>query len=70
MDVSGDNCDGTIFSDGTSTRELPSDGTDDFREQFYVTADRMLRESGPYLDEQPKITRFAQEVLVPRLTSK
>lgn len=68
VDVSGDNVDGAIFSDGPSTWEYPFDGTDDFREQFYVTADQVLRESGPFPDEQPEITRFAQEVLAPGST--
>lgn len=68
VDVSSDNCDGAIYSDGTSTREHLFDGTDDFREQFYVTADQVLRNSGPYPDEQPEIIRFAQEVLVPGST--
>ncbi len=40
----------------------------DFQEQFYVTADRVLRTEGPYPDEQPEMTRFAQEVRVPRST--
>lgn len=71
VDVSGDNIDGVIFSgDSAQTGERPFDGTDDFREQFYVTADRVLRDSGPFPDEQPEITRFAQEVRVPGSTSK
>ena len=65
VDVSGDNCDGVTCSDGASTWERPFDGTDEFREQFYVTADRVLRDNGPFPDEQLEITRFAQEVLVP-----
>lgn len=71
VDVSGDNCDGVdYYENGVSTGHRDFDGTDDFREQFYVTADRVLRDSGPFLDEQPVITRFAQEVLVPGSTSK
>ena len=50
------------------TGERSFDGTDDFREQFYVTADRILRDSGPFPDEDPAITRFAQEVRVPGST--
>lgn len=66
VDVSGDNIDGVdYYENGTSIGSRGFDGTDDFREQFYVTADRVLRESGPFPDQQPEITRFAQEVLVP-----
>ena len=50
------------------TGERSFDGTDDFREQFYVTADRILRDSGPFPDENPEITWFAQEVRVPGST--
>lgn len=66
VDVTANDCDGVTFheTDG-STRHRPFDGTDDFREQFYVTADRVLRTEGPFPDEDPEITRFAQEVLVP-----
>lgn len=69
VDVSGDNIDGVIYTEnGAQTDERPFDGTDDFREQFYATADRVLRDSGPFPDEQPDITRFAQEVRVPGST--
>ena len=69
VDVSGDNIDGVIYTENSvRTGERPFDGTDDFREQFYVTADRILRDSGPFPDEQPEITRFAQEVRVPGST--
>lgn len=69
VDVSGDNIDGVIYTEnGAQTGERPFDGTDDFREQFYVTADRVLRDNGPFPDEQPEITRFAQEVRVPGST--
>lgn len=69
VDVSGDNVDGVIYTEsGAQTGERSFDGTDDFREQFYVTADRVLRTEGPFPDEQPEITRFAQEVLVPGST--
>ena len=69
VDVSGDNIDGVIYTEnGAQTDERPFDGTDDFREQFYATADRVLRDSGPFPDEQPEITRFAQEVRVPGST--
>lgn len=69
VDVSGDNCDGAdYYENGVSTGSWDFDGTDDFRKQFYVTADRVLRESGPFPDERPEITRFAQEVLVPGST--
>lgn len=69
VDVRGDNIDGVIYTEnGVQTGERPFDGTDDFREQFYVTTDRILRDSGPFPDEQPEITRFAQEVRVPGST--
>lgn len=67
--MSGDNIDGVIYTEnGTQTGEHPFDGTDDFREQFYVTADQILRTDGPFPDEQSEITRFAQEVRVPGST--
>lgn len=66
VDVSGDNVDGVdCYENGASAGSRDFDGTDDFREQFYVTADRVLRDEGPFPDEQPEITRFAQEVRVP-----
>lgn len=69
VDVSGDNMDGVIYTEnGVQTSQRLFDGTDDFREQFYVTADRVLRDNGPFPDEQPEITRFAQEVRVPGAT--
>lgn len=69
VDVSGDNIDGVdYYENGIQTGRRDFDGTDDFREQFYVTADHVLRESGPFPDERPEITRFAQEVLVPGST--
>lgn len=69
VDVSGDNVDGVdCYENGASTGSRDFDGTDDFREQFYVTADRVLRDEGPFPDEQPEITRFAQEVRVPGST--
>ena len=74
VDVTGNDCEvADIRVTGThgellEEREVPFDGTDEFREQYYVPAEWILRESGPYLDEQPEITRFAQEVLVPEST--
>lgn len=69
VDVSGDNIDGVIYTEnGVQTGARPFDGTNDFREQFYVTADRILRDNGPFPDEDPAITRFAQEVRVPGST--
>lgn len=66
VDVSGDNIDSVIYTEnGAQTDECSFDGTDDFREQFYVAADRVLRDEGPFPDEQRSITRFAQEVRVP-----
>lgn len=67
--VSGDNIDGVdYYENGIQTGSQDFDGTDDFREQFYVTADRVLLDSGPFPDEQPEVTRFAQEVRVPGST--
>ena len=69
VDVSGDNIDGVIYTEnGVQTGERSFDGADDFREQFYVAADRVLRTEGPIPDEQPEITRYAQEVRVPGST--
>lgn len=69
VDVSGDNIDGVTYTEnGVQTGERSFDGADDFREQFYVTADRVLRNEGPFPDEQPEITRFAQEVRAPGST--
>ena len=66
VNVSGDNIDGAdYYENGISAGSRGFDGTDYFREQFYVSADRVLRTEGPFPDEQPEITRFAQEVLVP-----
>lgn len=67
--MSGDNIDGVDYCEnGVSTGSRDFDGTDDFREQFYVTADRVLRTEDPFPDECPEITRFAQEALVPGST--
>lgn len=70
VDVTAADCDGVIFTTSGSTEEsnLFFDGTDEFREQFYVTADRVLKNEGPFPNEDPEITRFAQEVLVPGST--
>lgn len=70
VDVTAADCDGVIFTTGGSeeSSERPFDGTDDFREQFYVTADRILWDEGSFPDEDPEITKFAQKVLVPGST--
>lgn len=66
VDVTADDCDEVSFYEaGAETGQHFFDGTDDFREQFYVTADWVLRPEGSFPDEAPEITRFAQEVLVP-----
>lgn len=71
VDVTGNDCEvADVRVTGSrgevlEQREVPFDGTDEFREQYYVPAEWILRESDPYPDEQPEITRFAQEVLVP-----
>lgn len=72
-DVTAKDCDEvntTVISTSGGTQEsfIPFDDTDNFREQFYVTADRVLRAEEPFPDEDPKVTRFAQEVLIPGST--
>lgn len=74
VDVTGNDCEVAdvrvtgFHGEVLEQREIPFDGTDEFREQYYVPAEWILRESGPYPDEQRSITRFAQEVLVPGST--
>lgn len=74
VDVTGNDCEtANVRVTGShgevlEQREVPFDGTDEFRELYYVPAEWILQESGPYPDEQPEITRFAQEVLVPGST--
>lgn len=74
VDVTGNDCEvADVHVTGScgevlEQREVPFDGTDEFRELYYVPAEWILRESGPYPDEQPEITRFAQEVLMPGST--
>lgn len=67
VDVTADDCEEVMFttSGSTESSERLFDGTDKFREQFYVTADRVLKAEESFPDEDPEITRFAQEVLVP-----
>lgn len=71
VDVTGNDCEvADVRVTGShgkvlGQQEVPFDGTDEFRELYYVPAEWILQESGPYPDEQPEITRFAQEVLVP-----
>lgn len=70
VDVTADDCEEVMFITSGSTEEshLSFDGTDAFREQFYVTADRVLRDEGSSPDEDPEIVKFAQEILVPGST--
>lgn len=70
VDVTAADCDGVIFTTSGSTGEshLFFDGTDEFREQFYVTADWILWDEGSFPGEDPEILKFAQEVLVPGST--
>ena len=70
VDVTADDCEEVMFATSGSTEEsrLSFDGTDAFREQFYVTADRVLRDEGSSQDEDPEIVKFAQEILVPGST--
>lgn len=72
VDVTADDCDEVIFttSGSVESNERPVDGTDDFREQFYVTADGVLRDEESSPNEDPEIVKFVQEVLVPGSTSE
>lgn len=66
VDVTADDCDEvTYYEAGAEMGQHSFDGTEAFREQFYVTADRVLKTEESFPDEDPKITKFAQEVLVP-----
>ena len=74
VDATANDCDGVNFStSGTNQVEhLAFDGTDSFRERFYVTVDRVLRDrtTDPYscVDEHPEHTRIVKELLVPGST--
>ncbi|MCI9606459.1 MAG: hypothetical protein HFF03_07300 [Oscillospiraceae bacterium] len=70
VDVTADDCDKVVFttSGSTESSERLFDGTDEFREQFYVTADQVLKTEESFPDEDPEIIKFAQEVLVPGST--
>lgn len=74
VDVTADDCEkvshSVINSHGEQLEEsrILFNGTDIFREQFYVTADRVLRDEAYAPDEDPEILKFAQEVLVPGST--
>lgn len=70
VDATADGCDGVNFStsDTDQVEHLDFDGTDAFRERFYVTADRVLRyrTADPYSckDKQPGLTEIVKELLV------
>ena len=69
VDVTADDCDEVSFyEDGMSTEYLCFDGTDKFRERYYADSDQILRTEESFPDEDPEITKFAQEVLVPGTT--
>lgn len=74
VDVTADDCEmvncSVLNAYGEHLEEscIPFDGTDTFREQFYVTADRVLRDETYAPDENPEILKFAQEILVPDST--
>lgn len=74
VDVTADDCEmvncSVLNPHGEQLEEslIPFDGTDAFREQFYVTADRVLRDEESSPDEDPEIVKFAQEILVPGST--
>ena len=76
VDATANDCDGVTlatYENGKVREEhLDFDGTDTFRERYYVTADRVLWDrtttqylSSTYIDIEPEITEFAKEVLVP-----
>lgn len=66
VDVTADDCEGVeLYEDGVSTEYLPFDGTDEFRERYYADSDQILKTEESFPDEDPEITKFAQEVLVP-----
>lgn len=66
VDVTADDCEGVeLYEDGVSTEYLPFDGTDEFRERYYADSNQILKTEESFPDEDPEITRFAQEVLVP-----
>lgn len=69
VDVTADDCDEVSFyeADG-ETRQRSFDGTDEFRERYYADSDQILRTEESFPDEDPEITRFAQEMLVPGST--
>ena len=79
VDATTNDCDGVTlatYENGKVREEhLDFDGTDAFRERFYVTTDRVLwdRTTEPYLssnyiDIEHEITEFAKELLVPGST--
>lgn len=69
VDVTADDCDEVSFyeADG-ETGQRSFDGTDEFRERYYADSDQILRTEESFPDEDPEITRFAQEVLAPGLS--
>jgi hypothetical protein len=68
VDVTADDCDEvTYYEAGAEMGQHPFDGTDEFREKYYADIDRILRTEESFPDEDPEITWFAQEALVPGL---
>lgn len=64
--MTADDCDGVSFSEmDAETVQCPFDGTDEFREEYYADIDQILRTEESFPDEDPEITRFAQELLAP-----
>ena len=64
-----DDCDGVeCYEDGVTSGHLPFDGTDEFRERYYMGSEQILKTEESFPDEDSKITRFAQEVLAPGST--
>ncbi len=81
VDVTANDCDGVHIRESGAHGEpltesyIAFDGTNEFREQYYVTADQVLWDradkqylSNDHKDIQPEITAFTKELLVPGST--
>ncbi len=81
VDVTANDCDGVRIRESGAHGEtltesyIAFDGTDEFRERYYVTSDRVLWDradrqylSDNYTDIQPAVTKFAKELLIPGST--
>ncbi len=69
VDVTADDCDEVSFyGAGAETERHPFDGTDEFRERYYGDSDQILKTEESFPDEDPEITKFAQEILMPKVS--